>query len=50
MLFVGIIIVTFFLMEGVAWAAHKYIMHGFLWHLHEDHHTCLLYTSPSPRD
>lgn len=39
MLFVSIIIVTFFLMEGVAWAAHKYIMHGFLWYLHEDHHT-----------
>jgi beta-carotene 3-hydroxylase len=26
------------MMEGVAWLAHKYIMHGFLWHLHEDHH------------
>lgn len=25
-------------MEAVAWAAHKYIMHGFLWHLHQDHH------------
>jgi len=25
-------------MEAVAWFAHKYIMHGFLWHLHEDHH------------
>lgn len=28
----------FFLMEGVAWATHKYIMHGFLWNLHKDHH------------
>jgi beta-carotene 3-hydroxylase len=30
---------TFFAMEGVAWLAHKYLMHGFLWYLHEDHHT-----------
>ena len=25
-------------MEGVAWFTHKYIMHGFLWSLHKDHH------------
>jgi beta-carotene 3-hydroxylase len=25
-------------MEGVAWLMHKYVMHGFLWFLHEDHH------------
>ena len=25
-------------MEFVAWATHKYIMHGFLWNLHQDHH------------
>ena len=25
-------------MEFVAWATHKYIMHGFLWILHQDHH------------
>ncbi len=25
-------------MEFVAWASHKYIMHGFLWYLHKDHH------------
>lgn len=29
---------TFFLMEGVTWLTHKYVMHGFLWYLHEDHH------------
>jgi beta-carotene 3-hydroxylase len=29
---------TFFVMEAVAWNAHKFIMHGFLWSLHEDHH------------
>ncbi|MDY6876182.1 MAG: sterol desaturase family protein [Chloroflexota bacterium] len=26
-------------MEGVAWFAHKYVMHGFLWVLHKDHHS-----------
>ena len=25
-------------MEFVAWFTHKYIMHGLLWVLHEDHH------------
>lgn len=30
---------TFFLMEGVAWFTHKYIMHGFLWTWHKSHHT-----------
>ncbi|MGB0871342.1 MAG: sterol desaturase family protein [Flavobacteriales bacterium] len=29
---------TFLLMEGVTWFTHKYIMHGFLWYLHKDHH------------
>lgn len=33
-----IIAITFFLMEGVAWGMHKYIMHGLFWNLHEDHH------------
>lgn len=32
------VIVTFCLMEAVAWATHKFVMHGFLWSLHEDHH------------
>lgn len=31
-------IYVFFLMELVAWATHKYVMHGFLWVLHRDHH------------
>lgn len=30
---------TFIFMEFVAWFTHKFIMHGFLWNLHEDHHT-----------
>ena len=33
-----IIIITFFIMEFVAWATHKYLMHGLLWSLHKDHH------------
>ena len=31
-------VATFFFMEFVAWSAHKYVMHGFLWYLHADHH------------
>ena len=33
------IIITFIIMEGVAWGMHKYVMHGYFWNLHEDHHT-----------
>ena len=33
-----IVVVTFFLMEGATWLIHKYVMHGFLWVLHRDHH------------
>jgi beta-carotene 3-hydroxylase len=33
-----IVVATFVLMEGVAWFSHKYVMHGMLWSLHEDHH------------
>ena len=29
---------TFSIMEFMAWFTHKYIMHGFLWSLHRDHH------------
>ncbi|MEP5253688.1 MULTISPECIES: sterol desaturase family protein [Winogradskyella] len=29
---------TFSMMEFNAWFTHKYIMHGFLWSLHKDHH------------
>jgi beta-carotene 3-hydroxylase len=25
-------------MEFMAWFTHKYVMHGFLWNWHEDHH------------
>lgn len=35
---VALVIGTFLFMEGVAWFTHKYIMHGFLWSWHRDHH------------
>ena len=31
-------IIAYVSMEGVAWLAHKYLMHGLLWSLHKDHH------------
>lgn len=38
LLYVFITLATTFFMEFVAWFAHKYVMHGFLWSWHEDHH------------
>jgi len=35
---VALVIGTFLFMEGVAWFTHKYVMHGFLWSWHNDHH------------
>ncbi len=32
------VVATFFFMEFVAWFTHKYVMHGFMWFLHRDHH------------
>lgn len=37
-LLVLITIATFLVMECVTWCTHKFVMHGFLWYLHEDHH------------
>lgn len=33
-----VLLITFILMEFSAWAMHKYVMHGFLWYFHKDHH------------
>lgn len=33
-----IVLATFLVMEGITWMVHKYVMHGFLWSLHRDHH------------
>jgi beta-carotene 3-hydroxylase len=34
----GIVIATMAAMEWLAWASHKYVMHGFAWEWHRDHH------------
>lgn len=34
----AIVFATVLAMEGVAWASHKYVMHGFGWGWHRDHH------------
>ncbi len=36
--FILIALAAFMIMEGITWCTHKFIMHGFLWYLHEDHH------------
>ncbi|SRR5690554_605034 len=33
-----IVLGVFLVMEGATWVIHKYVMHGFLWVLHRDHH------------
>jgi beta-carotene 3-hydroxylase len=38
LIYPAIFLSVFFVMEGVAWALHKYAMHGFLWCLHKSHH------------
>lgn len=34
----AIVLAALIAMEGVAWASHKYVMHGFAWSWHRDHH------------
>ncbi|WP_335964659.1 beta-carotene hydroxylase [Galbibacter sp. PAP.153] len=31
-------VLVFCFMEAVTWCTHKYVMHGFMWYFHEDHH------------
>ncbi|MCZ8197272.1 MAG: sterol desaturase family protein [Flavobacterium sp.] len=38
LLFIAITLLTFLTMEGITWCTHKFVMHGFLWYLHADHH------------
>jgi beta-carotene 3-hydroxylase len=33
-----ITLISFTAMEGIAWFTHRFVMHGFLWRLHKDHH------------
>ncbi|WNH07580.1 sterol desaturase family protein [Thalassobellus suaedae] len=38
LLWILVFLATYCFMEFMAWFTHKYIMHGFLWRLHKDHH------------
>ncbi|MDN3618844.1 sterol desaturase family protein [Polaribacter undariae] len=38
MIFVLITLGVFLFMECVTWVTHKFVMHGFGWYLHADHH------------
>ena len=38
LLFIAITISVFLVMECVTWLTHKFVMHGFMWYFHEDHH------------
>ena len=38
MINVFIAFAAFFFMEFIAWSNHKFVMHGFLWKWHADHH------------
>ncbi len=37
-MYVLVTLLVFVMMEGITWLTHRYIMHGFLWYLHKDHH------------
>jgi beta-carotene 3-hydroxylase len=36
--FAAVLLLTFLVMEGITWLTHRFVMHGFLWFLHRDHH------------
>jgi beta-carotene 3-hydroxylase len=36
--YIAVFLGTFLVMEGITWLTHRFVMHGFLWYLHEDHH------------
>lgn len=38
LIFIPVMLGTFICMEAVTWLTHKFVMHGCLWYLHEDHH------------
>lgn len=33
-----VLIAAFFVMEFMAWATHRFVMHGLMWYFHADHH------------
>ncbi len=44
-----LLIISYCFMEFVAWSNHKYVMHGFLWKWHKDHHTNDLKKNPEAK-
>ena len=36
--YIFITVLSFLIMEAITWLTHRYVMHGFLWHVHMDHH------------
>lgn len=38
MIYLIITLVTFLVMECITWLTHKFVMHGFMWYFHKDHH------------
>ena len=36
--FLLIVLGVFLFMEAITWCTHRWVMHGFLWYLHKDHH------------
>ena len=38
LLYILVLSGTFLVMEGITWLTHRFVMHGFLWYLHKDHH------------
>jgi beta-carotene 3-hydroxylase len=38
LLYTAVVLAVFVAMEGITWLTHRYVMHGFLWYLHRDHH------------
>jgi len=38
MMGVLVTLLTYTLMEGITWCTHKFVMHGWMWYFHEDHH------------
>ncbi len=38
MIDISLLALAYFFMEFVAWSNHNYVMHGFLWKWHKDHH------------
>ncbi|MGZ8559011.1 MAG: beta-carotene hydroxylase [Chitinophagaceae bacterium] len=36
--YILLLIATFIIMEAITWLTHRFVMHGFLWYLHKDHH------------